>query len=597
MKKFLLLAAVVAAAFAGNAQELQLTKAWETAAPALANTRQSVMLDGQVLINNKVEGKIYAYNAEGATEWGVTGATASWPAISKDQAGNVIVRVDNSWPGNFMADTTIFKIFPAGGGEPIDVVGNIFVDFPEENGRMDYMGNAEGNLLEEGALYLVTAKSTGVMYVPFVEGEIDVDHIALIPATGATNIANSGSVVEPYEAADGTMHYMLYWRGINPYDMTLDEDKTEFTATAFTLPQKANLTGMKPFARDGKNLVIYSLKPADRNYGDGFAIAEMNAEAPLVTVEDTGKDLNNGGICTQWLDVIGDKVYQYAGANYIACYDIAGGEPEHTYAVCGAPAALFGMTNDWTPSEAPEMTLTDEGIYVWTSEPTNLNAGAVEFKVVQDHAWDVAYPANNYYIPVASEGEYTLFVTYNPETNEVTAQLEGAPLVIEDGLYLTGSFNGWEQENFANCIAFDEVEEGTFEAKADLAAGDEFKIIYPYDGGIMWFGGVDNASVGYYLITNDLLNTPTQLVDGANFKMENEGVYIIRVTSAPELKPLSITAPFEVEFIYYAPTAIENLNTENKADNTYYNLQGVKFNGKPAVPGIYINGGKKVIVK
>ena len=111
MKKFLLLAAVVAAAFAGNAQELQLTKAWETAAPALANTRQSVMLDGQVLINNKVEGKIYAYNAEGATEWGVTGATASWPAISKDQAGNVIVRVDNSWPGNFMADTTIFKIF------------------------------------------------------------------------------------------------------------------------------------------------------------------------------------------------------------------------------------------------------------------------------------------------------------------------------------------------------------------------------------------------------------------------------------------------------------------------------------------------------
>ena len=136
MKKLLLLAAVVAAAIAGNAQDLQLTKSWEVAAPALANTRQGVALDGKFLINNKVEGMVYAYGQDGVNNFGVTEATAAWPAIAKDQAGNVIVRVDNSWPGNFLADTTVFKIFPAGGGDPIAVEANIFADFEAENGRM-----------------------------------------------------------------------------------------------------------------------------------------------------------------------------------------------------------------------------------------------------------------------------------------------------------------------------------------------------------------------------------------------------------------------------------------------------------------------------
>ena len=139
MKKFLLLAAVVAAAFAGNAQDLQLTKAWQTTAPALANTRQGIALDGKFIINNKVAGTLTAYDANGATAFGVTEATASFPAIAKDQAGNIIVRVDNNWPGSFKADTILFKIFPAGGGDPIAVEGNLFagaISLPTSGLRM-----------------------------------------------------------------------------------------------------------------------------------------------------------------------------------------------------------------------------------------------------------------------------------------------------------------------------------------------------------------------------------------------------------------------------------------------------------------------------
>ena len=44
------------------------------------------------------------------------------------------------------------------------------------------------------------------------------------------------------------------------------------------------------------------------------------------------------------------------------------------------------------------------------------------------------------------------------------------------------------------------------------------------------------------------------------------------------------------------PSAISTVGVD-KTDNVYYNLLGVKFNGMPTTPGIYINNGKKVIIK
>ena len=365
MKKFLLLAVVAITACAASAQ-MNLTKAWQTTAPALANTRQGIAMDGKFLINDKVQGKVFAYDENGAADWGVTGATAAWPAIAKDDAGNVIVRVDNSWPGSFKADTTIFKIFPAGGGEPIDVEGDIFADFSSENGRMDYLGHAEGNLMEEGAIYIVTSNSTGVLYVPFVEGEIDPDHINLIsvegiPAptgTAASYFANSGAYVDAWDAADGTKHYLLYWRGINPYDMVFNEAGDMFIATAINVVNRGTLTGYKCFSRDGKNYIAYSLKPEGRNYGDGFAIMEIGGEEPIFSVEDTGKDLNNSGICVQWFDIDGDKLFQYAGAQYIACYQFAGGAPENELYIIGEV-----NNNEWAPNVGVKMETTDGKIF------------------------------------------------------------------------------------------------------------------------------------------------------------------------------------------------------------------------------------------
>lgn len=175
-----------------------------------------------------------------------------------------------------------------------------------------------------------------------------------------------------------------------------------------------------------------------------------------------------------------------------------------------------------------------------------------------------------------------------------TTLADETPVTGYDKFYLVGTFTEWLE---GTAIEFEEVADGVYEAKADIEAGGEFKVITPVGDNWKWFGGVDETQVGYYLITEELLNTPTPLIDGANFHMQDAGVYIIRVTEAQTSGIKTIQEPLEIQFIYYAPTAVETINTTNTVDNTWYNLQGVKFNGKPAAAGIYINGGKKVIIK
>ena len=85
-------------------------------------------------------------------------------------------------------------------------------------------------------------------------------------------------------------------------------------------------------------------------------------------------------------------------------------------------------------------------------------------------------------------------------------------------------------------------------------------------------------------------------MDGANFKVEEAGSYDITVMAYPESK--GISEPLAMVITKNeTPTAISTIATDVKADNAYYNLMGVKFNGVPSVPGIYIHNGKKVVIK
>ena len=64
-----------------------------------------------------------------------------------------------------------------------------------------------------------------------------------------------------------------------------------------------------------------------------------------------------------------------------------------------------------------------------------------------------------------------------------------------------------------------------------MQANAEFKVITPNGDGWTWYGGIDEYGGGYFLINNDLLNVPIDMVDGANFRIENGGKYTFRVNA------------------------------------------------------------------
>ena len=102
---------------------------------------------------------------------------------------------------------------------------------------------------------------------------------------------------------------------------------------------------------------------------------------------------------------------------------LEGGAPvvTDTYTVAGSDAAIFGEA--WNPAlAANDMTLAD-GVYTWTKANLNLTAGTeIQFKVVKNHSWDIAYPAQNYVVNIAEAGEYTLTITFDPTTEAVAAE-------------------------------------------------------------------------------------------------------------------------------------------------------------------------------
>ena len=128
----------------------------------------------------------------------------------------------------------------------------------------------------------------------------------------------------------------------------------------------------------------------------------------------------------------------------------------------------------------------------------------------------------------------------------------------------------------------------------ELEAGAEFKVIVPNGDDWTWLGGIDENQAGFFLVTGEMTTNgdDLSLVDGSNFRMEEGGTYKLEILE----NQLDKASSYALRVTKSQPEAIETVATD-KQDNTWYNLQGVKFNGMPSVPGIYINGGKKVIIR
>ena len=186
------------------------------------------------------------------------------------------------------------------------------------------------------------------------------------------------------------------------------------------------------------------------------------------------------------------------------------------------------------------------------------------------------------------QAEYTLTI----EDGVLTVTGFPAPQVVEyNDFFVCGTFNNWSQTE--GLVELTLNEEGTeFAGSVELEAGAEFKLItHNLAGGWKWFGGQADSNI--FLITPELLGGNIALVDGSNFQVQEGGSYDITVKQASSK---GLQEPL-VMVISKTPTAISTIGIDANNDNAYYNLMGVKFNGTPSVPGIYIHNGKKVVIK
>ncbi len=277
------------------------------------DTRQGFGMNGKFYINDKGTSTIYEVDQNGPT--GTTYAGGSNCGFTRDEAGNLVVS-NAPFAASWTSRPEIKVINPTTGAVVTYTVPTGVVNF----GRSDNMGFARGNLLDEGEIYLVGATSgTNISRIAISGGEVDTDNTYLATCDGVTT--SNTSVLNYYNDLNGEPAVLYITRNAPPVKMAYSGD--DFTGTQFSLPNKSACNGAFPFIWDGKELVVY---PTLSNYRDGFAVAEMNAAEPLVSVPQTAT-ANANDFTDNWLnaEVIDSRhvtIYQYYPGGHITVWSL-----------------------------------------------------------------------------------------------------------------------------------------------------------------------------------------------------------------------------------------------------------------------------------
>ena len=199
-----------------------------------------------------------------------------------------------------------------------------------------------------------------------------------------------------------------------------------FTKADFAGQGTANTGSEVSATKDGVTFTFskgYCADESLRCYAHGAL--SITAEATIEKINFTTTGGKNGGLDAEV--TVGATSYSVEDLASQARFTeikvtLEGGAPvvTDTYTVAGSDAAIFGEA--WNPAlAANDMTLAD-GVYTWTKAQLNLTAGTIDFKVVKNHSWNIAYPAQNYVLNIAEDGEYTITITFDPTTEAVAAE-------------------------------------------------------------------------------------------------------------------------------------------------------------------------------
>lgn len=195
--------------------------------------------------------------------------------------------------------------------------------------------------------------------------------------------------------------------------------------------------------------------------------------------------------------------------------------PQATWTVAGN-----FLANQWNPEDATnDMTLAEDGSYTLVVKDVTLEKGAnYEFKVVKDHAWDEAYPSENYVFNVEETAIYTVTITFNAETQaiNVTTEKTGDVAVIPEATWtVAGNFVGssWNPEDASNDMTLEGDLYTLVKTDVTLEKGTsyEFKVVK------------DHAWTVAYPSNN------------YTFTVEETGIYTVTITFNAETQEINVT--------------------------------------------------------
>ena len=166
-----------------------------------------------------------------------------------------------------------------------------------------------------------------------------------------------------------------------------------------------------------------------------------------------------------------------------------------TWTVAGAPASLFGSPT-WNEANTDnDMTLVN-GLYTFTKNNVELTVGAIQFKVVYNHDWGVAYPSSNFVQSISKHGYYNVVITFDADTKEITCTPTLVEEIIddEDPIYtVAGAPAALFGTEWAPALVENEMTKGQdgiytwTKNGVELTAGSvQFKVVLGHDWGQEW---------------------------------------------------------------------------------------------------------------
>ena len=386
---------------------------------------------------------------------------------------------------------------------------------------------------ESAIVYFVFADGRGTSWDEF-NGTMRIG-----PTSGNLKIEDANWVETQKAGGDNGAYYIMGIKG-ESYTVTYDETNSKFKVDgAFEQPP----VGGDTYTVAGAPAALF-----DTEWAPGNADNDMTLVDGLYTWTKENVELSAGSISFK---VVVNHSWgeAYPGQNYVqsvstkgiynvtitfnpdtkdvACaLDLVEEIPDtdvHTYTVAGIPAAIFGT--EWDAANADNDMELVEGLYTFTKNNVALTAGNISFKVVQDHSWAVAYPADNVVEPIAENGNYNVKITFNAETKAVN--IEATLIEASDDFYTVAG---------APAALF-----GT-----EWAPGNAANNMTLADGVYTWAKeGVDlnaNTLIEFKVVKNASWTTCWPAGDNYKYTVAEAGTYNVTITFNPETEEITFNA-------------------------------------------------------